>query len=107
MKHTQPVNMPNVRLLFEAKKSFFNEILNSSGPNDKLKKAAEEYSSISFSGRQDLYDGFIEGAKFQAERMYTEEEVYQLLYDLSAQVLNNKISTPKLLEKWFEQFKKK
>jgi hypothetical protein len=49
------------------------------------------------------------GAKWQAEqeRMYSEEEVYQLLYDLSAQVLNNKISTPKLLEKWFEQFKKK
>jgi len=43
----------------------------------------------------------------QAERMYGEEEVYQLLYDLSGQVLNNKVSNPKLLEKWFEQFKKK
>ncbi len=41
------------------------------------------------------------------ERMYSEEEVYQLLYDLSGQVLNNKVSNPKLLEKWFEQFKKK
>jgi hypothetical protein len=51
--------------------------------------------------------GIVDGAKWQQERMYSEEEVYQLLYDLSAQVLNNKISTPKLLEKWFEQFKKK
>ena len=50
---------------------------------------------------------FIEGAKWQQERSYSEEEVYQLLYDLSGQVLNNKVSNPKLLEKWFEQFKKK
>ena len=54
-----------------------------------------------------IMNHFIAGAKWQQERMYSEEEVYQLLYDLSAQVLNNKISTPKLLEKWFEQFKKK
>ena len=54
--------------------------------------------------------GIVDGAKWQQEQdknKYSEEEVYQLLYDLSAQVLNNKISTPKLLEKWFEQFKKK
>ena len=50
---------------------------------------------------------FINGAKWQQERSYSEEEVYQLLYDLSGQVLNNKVSTPKLLDKWFEQFKKK
>ena len=51
--------------------------------------------------------GVFDCVKHQQEKMYSEEEVYQLLYDLSAQVLNNKISTPKLLEKWFEQFKKK
>jgi hypothetical protein len=57
--------------------------------------------------RCDFNDGVFEGAKWQSERMYSEEEVYQLLYDLSGQVLNNKVSNPKLLEKWFEQFKKK
>jgi len=53
---------------------------------------------------------FIKGAKWQQEqdnKMYSEEEVYQLLYDLSGQVLDNKVSTPKLLDKWFEEFKKK
>ena len=50
---------------------------------------------------------FIQGAKWQQERSYSEEEVYQLLYDLSGQILNNKVSNPKLLEEWFEQFKKK
>ena len=50
---------------------------------------------------------FDKGAKWQMERSYSEEEVYQLLYDLSGQVLNNKVSNPKLLEQWFEQFKKK
>ena len=58
-------------------------------------------------GKAAFSSGMNEGAKWMQERMYSEEEVYQLLYDLSAQVLNNKISTPKLLEKWFEQFKKK
>ena len=70
---------------------------------ETLQEAAEKY----WSKQPYNEDAFIEGAKWQQERMYSEEEVYQLLYDLSAQVLNNKISTPKLLEKWFEQFKKK
>jgi hypothetical protein len=56
--------------------------------------------------KQELLDQAKEMEKEQ-ERMYSEEEVYQLLYDLSGQVLNNKVSNPKLLEKWFEQFKKK
>lgn len=51
--------------------------------------------------------GFYIGYELGQERSYSEEEVYQLLYDLSGQVLNNKVSNPKLLEKWFEQFKKK
>jgi len=41
---------------------------------ETLEEAAEKYSSISFN-RQDLYDGFIAGAKWQAERMYSKEEV--------------------------------
>jgi len=51
--------------------------------------------------------GIVKGAKWQMERSYSEEEVYQLLYDLSGQVLNNKVSNPKLLSDWFKQFKKK
>ena len=90
-------------------KFFFNEILNSSEPNDKLKKAAEEYSSISFSGRQDLYDGFIEGAKGQQERMYSEEdmiEFHKWAFQKNRIEESDK-TTKELISEWFEQFKKK
>jgi hypothetical protein len=41
---------------------------------ETLEEAAEKYASISFN-RQDLYDGFIEGAKWQQERSYSEEDM--------------------------------
>ena len=52
-------------------------------------------------------DEWIEGAKWQQERMYSEEEVFKIIASL--------LHTPKLVEesswediaKWFEQFKKK
>jgi hypothetical protein len=43
-----------------------------------LEEAAEKYASISFN-RQDLYDGFIAGAKWQSERMCSPEEVKQMI----------------------------
>jgi hypothetical protein len=53
-------------------------------------------------------NGFIEGAKWQAERMYSEEEVIELLQkyrlDLSSGKTANIGDTTKF---WFEQFKKK
>jgi hypothetical protein len=52
--------------------------------------------------------GFKEGAKWQAERMYSEEEVIELLQkyrlDLSSGKTANIGDTTKF---WFEQFKKK
>jgi len=54
--------------------------------------------------RDDFTDGFVEGAKWQQERMYSEEEVLELL-------LKSKIETSNLyyedIKEWFEQFKKK
>ncbi len=44
-------------------------------------------------------EGFIEGAKWQAERMYSEQEVYNLLYKL--------LPDKQELDEWFSQFKKK
>ena len=44
--------------------------------------------------------GFTKGAKWQAERMYSEEEVYEIL----AQFVND---APTITKEWFEQFKKK
>jgi hypothetical protein len=51
--------------------------------------------------------GFINGAKWQAERMYSEEEVFNILMDFSRQEKTSSSGTPHSVAKWFEQFKKK
>jgi hypothetical protein len=48
----------------------------------------------------DFSDGVIEGAKWQAEKMYSEEEVIEIL-------LNFRGENPRYIEEWFEQLKKK
>ncbi len=45
-------------------------------------------------------DNWIAGAKFQAERMYSEEEVLWMC-------LNNPYKFEENIKEWFEQFKKK
>ena len=47
-----------------------------------------------------VHNAFIEGAKWQQERMYSEEEVIEIL-------LNFRGENPRYIEEWFEQFKKK
>jgi hypothetical protein len=50
-------------------------------------------------------DKFIEGAKWQAERMYSEEEVLELLNKFSNRDGNHE--DEQRTKNWFEQFKKK
>ena len=49
-------------------------------------------------------EGFIEGAKWQQERMYSEEEVIKILYQFHYDLVNSNFDTK---EQWFQQFKKK
>ena len=76
------------------------------------KQTLEEFIKIELEGYDEIdfstYERFIElGAKWQQERMYSEEEVFKIIASL--------LHTPKLVEesswediaKWFEQFKKK
>ena len=51
--------------------------------------------------------GVIEGAKLQAERMYSEEEVRKIAEEVRWQAIGNPLEFTKNFEKWFEQFKKK
>jgi hypothetical protein len=55
----------------------------------------EEYQSVK---------DFSRGAKWQARRMYNEEEVLNILYKHTEDLLAGKKIT---LEQWFEQYKKK
>ena len=73
---------------------------------ETLEEAAEKYLKEK---EKDFYsyevkDGFIDGAKWQQERMYSEEEVLEILYKHTEDLLSGKKLT---LEEWFEQFKKK
>jgi spore coat polysaccharide biosynthesis protein SpsF (cytidylyltransferase family) len=51
-------------------------------------------------------DGVILGAKWQAERMYSEEEVYNLLCSMPNFYNMTILQQVKARDKWFEQFKK-
>ena len=52
--------------------------------------------------------GFEAGAKWQAERMYSEAEVRQISLDFFYHWWNSKgTNTEQGFDKWFEQFKKK
>jgi Icc-related predicted phosphoesterase len=53
--------------------------------------------------------GFIEGANWQAKRMYSEEDCYNTIHNLMTDIkLNELVINDDIdLKKWFEQFKKK
>ena len=69
---------------------------------ETLEEAAEKYIAEDNNNR--YYNDFIAGAKWQQERMYSEEEVKQIidatLIEYSDFVLAD-------VPEWFEQFKKK
>lgn len=78
---------------------------------ETFRKAAEKYAnqkgSIPTTELEDAIfkQGFIDGAKWQTERMYSEEEVEKIAKDAYAMGRNNILIG--VFNKWFEQFKKK
>ena len=79
---------------------------------ETLEEAAMKYACNYFEMHETHYKclkkGFIEGAKWQEERSYSEEEVKDLIEDWTkmADGLNMNFPTNKF-NIWFEQFKKK
>jgi hypothetical protein len=73
-----------------------------------LEEAAEKYAKtaegIDIPYQNGLYYGFVEGAKWQAERMYSEEEV-RLILDKTLIEYSDIVLAD--IPEWFEQFKKK
>jgi hypothetical protein len=72
-----------------------------------LEEAAERYDKKYI---EYVYDAFIEGAKWQQERMYSEEEIIDMMFELLNQkkeeccITNTRDS---IVRKVFKQFKKK
>jgi hypothetical protein len=69
-----------------------------------LEEAAENHSNQTI--RDNSEKSFIEGANYQAERMYSEEEVKEILNEFMHNFYENSIRQD-VVVKWFEQFKKK
>jgi hypothetical protein len=75
--------------------------------NTNIGKASEDY----WLKQPYNEDAFAEGAKWMAERMYSEEEVLKILYDWTIYkidlMVNEKLDSILAYNEWFEQFKKK
>jgi len=87
---------------------------------ETLEKAAEYYSRITLNKGNLMsslqVNGFIAGAKWQAEKMYSEEEVLELLQKALTHKDNGETGNLVTIQgdirtanfySWFEQFKKK
>ena len=86
--------------------------------NDKetLEEAAEKFRSnnpgtMQGGNNTKILNAFKNGAKWQAERMYSEEEVLELLKKFAPHIRYNYKELPhtwsQVVKEWFEQFKKK
>ena len=74
---------------------------------ETLEEAAEKrYGSDQFLWAKQR-DGFIEGAKWQQERSYSEEEVIELVENFKKHLMKVPVNKMLNFKEWFEQFKKK
>ena len=83
---------------------------------ETLEEAAEKFSKVRKKALKDKkewmpeciyhesFNGFIVGAEYQADRMYSEEEVLETIRQYA---LEEHLITSSKPDKWFEQFKKK
>ncbi len=71
---------------------------------DSLEEAAKNYAEEYKGEEQDPWFDFMECAKWQQERSYSEKEVIKILYQFHYDLVNSNFDTK---EEWFEQFKKK
>jgi len=101
-----------IKILEEAKKRAKNYMSLKGALEPKqetLEEAAERYAKSFIEDDGTIEVDFIEGAKWQAERMYSEEDMikfHKWAY-LKNRVEESDKTTKELLSEWFEQFKKK
>jgi hypothetical protein len=74
---------------------------------ESIEEAAERLYPAEWDWKEK--ESFIEGAEWQQERMYSEEEVLQMLFKFTNQfdLQKNIEITAEMQKEWFEQFKKK
>jgi len=74
---------------------------------ETLEDASWKYNPLKKLDGEFLRHAFKEGAKWQQERMYSEEEVFNLLMEFSSRDINSSSRTPHSVANWFEKLKKK
>lgn len=75
---------------------------------ETLEEAVKNYCIKKYSvwvSNSDKSDDFINGAKWQQQNSYSEEEVMNILYQHTAYLFGEKQNL--LLKEWFNKFKKK
>jgi hypothetical protein len=98
---------------FELPKALPDEVFYQSleAKQETLEEAAEKWLNsktlLKSSQAPGLLVGFIEGASYQAERMYSEEKVIDILYSFHKEENSRVVFSLSGITKWFEQFKKK
>jgi hypothetical protein len=72
---------------------------------ETLEEASWKYNPLKKLDGEFIRAAFINGAKWQQERMYSEEEVIDLLQEMNdwPTIFDGRID----IREWFEQFKKK
>ena len=72
-----------------------------------IEKAAKEYvENFAMSIKSERELGFKDGANWQSERMYSEEEVYNMIIDLLKRKQVGQIIDYGDIHEWFEQYYK-
>jgi hypothetical protein len=78
---------------------------------ETLEETAENESEYlaDYEDKEAYQKAFIEGAKYQSERSYSEEEIGELVYAIIGQYANkvNIMIDGSIIDRLFEQFKKK
>jgi hypothetical protein len=74
---------------------------------EKLEEASWRFNPLKKLDGEFIRAAFIEGAKWQADRMYSEEESIQKIIDYVDFQFNTGVELNSEIKKWFKQFKKK
>jgi hypothetical protein len=102
----QPKQSTKDRILSETSKETKQRVRDTANRLVMKQETLEEAAERRFPSKMEMYDVFIEGAKWQQERSYSEEEVIDILL-LSYSSISDRSLAGADLRKWFEQFKKK
>jgi hypothetical protein len=74
---------------------------------ETLEEAAEKYNSQFVSQNEFAIEDFINGAKWQAERMYNEKDLFKIIFDFVAFPHSHMESRGSIIERYLKELKNK